>query len=216
MTTSSNIRAARMRAGLSQTDLARATGLTGGKLGRIERGERSLKPEDAIKIARACGVLVETLFEEPIAQQLRPSVGLPPLKLVGEFIITERVVRFVRTTTTMQRPGYLEGVENAYAMHVYTSEMEPRYAPGETVLVDPSRPVLKGQYAVVVYAPTDVADPRAYAPTDGADPRAIAEIRRVHGIDEFGVDLKRLDQPQLQHLVWSEIAALDLIVGSQI
>ena len=204
MTTYSNIRAARMRAGLSQTDLAAATGLTGGKLGRIERGERSLKPEDAIKIARACGVLVETLFEEPIAQQLRPSVGLPPLKLVGEFIITERVVRFVRTTTTMQRPGYLEGVENAYAMHVYTSEMEPRYAPGETVLVDPSRPVLKGQYAVVVYAPTD-----------GADPRAIAEIRRVHGIDEFGVDLKRLDQPQLQHLVWSEIAALDLIVGSQ-
>lgn len=205
-----------MRAGLSQTDLARATGMTGGKLGRIERGERTLKPEDAIEIARACGVSVADLFEESLVPQPVTAGVLPALKLVGEFMLTERVVRFVRTTTTMQRPGYLEGVSDAYAMHVYTSEMEPRYAVGETVLVDPSRPVLKGQYAVVVYAPTDVADPRAYAPTDGADPRAIAEIRRVHGIDEFGVDLKRLDQPQLQHLVWSEIAALDLIVGSQI
>lgn len=206
MTITTNIRAARMRAGLSQADLARVTGLTGGKLGRIERGERSLKPEDAIKIARACGVLVETLFEEQIAQQLRPSVGLPPLKLVGEFTLADRVVRFVKTTTTVQRPSYLEGVEDAYCMHVYTNEMEPRFAPGETVLVDPSRPVLAGQYAVVVHLAANYEDPRP-----------IAELRRVIKVDDQGAQLQRLDQPtETIDLAWSEISALDLIVGSQI
>ena len=194
-----------MKAGLNQLELAEATGMTGGKLGRIERGERSLKPEDAIEIARACGVSVEDLFEEPITTQWRPSTGLPPLKLVGEYTLAERVVRFVKTATTVQRPNYLEGVDDAYAMHVYTSEMEPRYAVGETVFVDPSRPVV-GQYAVVVHAAAD-----------GEDPRAIAELRRVVRVDEHGVRLQRLDQPtDTIDLAWDEIAALDLIVGSQI
>ena len=205
MQTFSNIRAARMKAGLNQLELAEATGMTGGKLGRIERGERSLKPEDAVEIARACGVAVEDLFEEPMTTQWRPSTGLPPLKLVGEYTLVERVVRFVKTATTVQRPNYLEGVDDAYAMHVYTSEMEPRFAPGETVYVDPSRPVLAGQYAVVVHA------------ADGEDPRAIAELRRVVHVDQHGARLQRLDQPtDTIDLAWSEIAALDLIVGAQI
>ncbi|QXZ80183.1 repressor protein C [Rhizobium sp. L51/94] len=46
-------------------------------------------------------------------------------------------------------PPSLEGVENAYAVRVYGTSMEPRYFAGETVWLNPNEPVRKNDDVVV-------------------------------------------------------------------
>lgn len=46
-------------------------------------------------------------------------------------------------------PPMLEGVEDAYAVRVYGTSMEPRYFAGETVWINPHEPVRQGDDVVV-------------------------------------------------------------------
>jgi len=46
-------------------------------------------------------------------------------------------------------PRMLEGVEGAYGVRVYGTSMEPRYAAGETVWLNPNEPVRQGDDVVV-------------------------------------------------------------------
>ncbi len=46
-------------------------------------------------------------------------------------------------------PPMLEGIEDAYAVRVYGTSMEPRYFAGQTVWLNPQEPVRQGDDVVV-------------------------------------------------------------------
>lgn len=49
----------------------------------------------------------------------------------------------------VDRPGQLRGRNNAFALRVSGNSMSPKYQPGATVFVNPSKPPIKGCYLVV-------------------------------------------------------------------
>ena len=65
MTTGERIREARMRAGLTQADLARKLGISYQSIGQWERNGRNPKYETMQKIAEALGLTMNDLFEIP-------------------------------------------------------------------------------------------------------------------------------------------------------
>lgn len=63
---------------------------------------------------------------------------------------------------TTGRPANLVGVKGAYAIYAVGESMEPRYAQGELLLVNPFKPVVQGCYVVVQLAPANDGDDRTY------------------------------------------------------
>ena len=59
-----NIREARQGKGLSQTALAKATGLDQSAISRIERGQRTVTVEQLVLIARALDVSADELLSD--------------------------------------------------------------------------------------------------------------------------------------------------------
>jgi DNA-binding XRE family transcriptional regulator len=60
----SSLRAARERAGLTQSDLARAAGLSRAAVGAVETGRHVPNVQAALELARVLGTTVETLFAD--------------------------------------------------------------------------------------------------------------------------------------------------------
>ena len=56
-------------------------------------------------------------------------------------------------------PPSLDRVPGAYAIYVHGESMVPRYEPGETVFVDPHKPVRQGDYVVIQIRPDHDGDP---------------------------------------------------------
>jgi phage repressor protein C with HTH and peptisase S24 domain len=57
------------------------------------------------------------------------------------------------------RPPLLEGASKAYAMFVSGTSMEPRYMEGETVYINPARPVRIDDFVVALLHPTEPGAP---------------------------------------------------------
>src|SRR5690348_5679491 len=83
-TIGARVREARQRRGMSRADLARAAGLSGGAVSRIESGERSPGAETLARLARALSVESGQLMGAPALPTVTvaPPVGfgaaLPP------------------------------------------------------------------------------------------------------------------------------------------
>ena len=79
--TGASIKEARTAAGLSQKALAeKVDGLSASSLGKAERGEKELTPEQLTAIAEATGVAPETLMEAPEAEAVSDEELLELLK----------------------------------------------------------------------------------------------------------------------------------------
>ena len=80
-TIGTRVREARQKRGMSRADLARAAGLSGGAVSRIESGERSPGAETLARLARALGVELDYLMggRQPAAVPAwcRRPLGLP-------------------------------------------------------------------------------------------------------------------------------------------
>ncbi len=75
----------------------------------------------------------------------------------GSFEMNGQVVDFA------ERPPSLSGARNAYGIYVQGESMSPRFEAGWLVLVNPSRPVRKGDNVVVQLRPAEEdAAPRAF------------------------------------------------------
>jgi phage repressor protein C with HTH and peptisase S24 domain len=57
------------------------------------------------------------------------------------------------------RPSVLSGTREAYGLFVSGTSMEPRYMEGETIYVNPSRPVRSGSFVVAQLRPKRPGDP---------------------------------------------------------
>jgi phage repressor protein C with HTH and peptisase S24 domain len=62
------------------------------------------------------------------------------------------------------RPWYLKNVKDGYAVIVTGESMEPRYSPGEIVVINPRAPLIRGKDAIV-HTATEGGDFRAMIKT---------------------------------------------------
>ena len=53
----------------------------------------------------------------------------------------------------IERPTSLEGIDDAYAVYIQDSSMEPRYFSGEAVCVHPGRPITRDCFVIVQFEP---------------------------------------------------------------
>ncbi len=131
-----------------------------------ELGRRKISEPFARKYAEAFKVSVSHLLGHDLVEEIEvtkptPNASFPPrwqrfsaaesIPLLGQtaggangrFILNGSEVGRVFT------PPMLEGVEDAYAVRVYGTSMEPRYYAGETVWLNPHEPVRQGDDVVV-------------------------------------------------------------------
>ncbi|UVV66546.1 S24 family peptidase [Brucella anthropi] len=152
---------AREEAGLTQQQLADATGKTRGAVAQWESGKTRPRHDVLLAIAASTGQDIAWLesgisLEPASTFRPKPNASFPPryqefpqdhsVPLLGQSAGGPNG-RFILNGTEIGRvfcPPMLEGVEGAYAVMVYGTSMEPRYFAGETVWVNPHLPVRAG------------------------------------------------------------------------
>lgn len=69
------VKAARVRAGLTQTELGRHLGIDKGKISLVENGHRDLSAREALAVAKATGISVDRLLGEDAADKRDPDLA---------------------------------------------------------------------------------------------------------------------------------------------
>jgi len=158
---------AREAAGLTQQELADATGKTRGAVAQWESGKTRPRHNVLVAIAEATQrdiAWIESGIEAAEgAPKPKPNASFPPkyqefpqgqsIPLLGQSAGGPNG-RFVLNGTEVGRvfcPPMLEGVEGAYAVMVFGTSMEPRYFAGETVWVNPHLPVRSGDDVIAQF-----------------------------------------------------------------
>lgn len=194
------IRQMRMRAGFSCAELARRLDMIPATLGRIERGERGLRTELAVKIADVCSCRLEEVVGVLETTELVPDDTANRLPIVGRTLFGTGVA-MTQTGATIPRPSVVAGVEDAYGFDMPDATMSPRYEPGEVLIVDPSRRAKPGDYVI------------AGTLVDGQE---LGTAYRLEKLDDFGVALETLNPQETTRKPLKEITRLHVIVGSLI
>lgn len=161
------VRRIRHERGLSQAELARATGTSQQSINRIENDhvrssrwvgviadylgiDRAIAPKDIRSTAPAPNASPPVPVDYPKSRI--PMLGAGSGGTDGRFVLNgSRVLEALC-------PPQLVGVPDAYGVFVHGTSMEPRYHPGEAVFVNPHLPVRQGDYVVVQIASDDGSD----------------------------------------------------------
>ena len=175
---SNRIHELRVRAGLSLDALADRAGTTRQQIHKLEKGERKLTWDWMRRLGAALNVepsqiATDVTIEGPSVGtvqgrvnpgQVAVSKDVDPTTIVtdglvgnrdlpvyasamggsGEMIVSYEPIEYVK------RPSILEGVPGGFAMYVVGDSMEPRYEPGELLLVHPKKTALPGDDVLVV------------------------------------------------------------------
>lgn len=148
------VRATREARGWSQERLASEVGTTQSTIERIENSG-SLRSRFRVEVASALGIDLpgangrargaDGVYREPLT-----FLGERGLKVfaateggAGEMVISTDPIEIVA------RPWYLKNVREGYAVLVVGESMEPRYAPGEIVVVNPKAALIRGKDCIV-------------------------------------------------------------------
>lgn len=210
MTSSANLKRARMRAGLSGAELARRLEMERGTYGRIERGQRKLPFELARRIAEILDCSVDDLItgenvgsneglvrvEVPVGAEA--SIVDLPVFGTSELLSTN-TVKMVRTGNFVARPFNVIGNDQAYAMHVFNDLSAPRFEVGDIITVDPTRPAIAGQWAVISVRKDD---------------DVLAEIWRLDHLTETSAAVSR--NGATERFKRDDLVSIDLIVQTQL
>jgi phage repressor protein C with HTH and peptisase S24 domain len=94
-----------------------------------------------------------------------------------------------------ERPSYLEGVEDAFAVYVAGDSMSPRFKPGEMVYVNPNRPPAAGDDVLVEM-------------TDGT-----GIIKELTKITATTLTVKQHNPPQTKTFDLKKVKRISLIQG---
>lgn len=156
---------AREKKGLKKADLARRLGIKPVNITQWENGTTRPDVERLPAVAKELGVSVEWLLSENIHLESAPFVPQDGPRFVprardfpilgsaeagnGLFILdTGNPIDFVN------RPIGLANRRDAYGIYVQGDSMQPVYAPGDLVYVDPRRPPAIGRDCIVQLKPT--------------------------------------------------------------
>ena len=163
-TVSDRVRERRLALKLSQPQLAKkAGGITYQAIQQLEAGGGT---KHLVAIARALGVSAEWLQDgsgpapsgkitpsrSSLAEKLK-VLGMAECGADGWSLWNGDVIDMV------DRPASLAGVALAYGVYVVGGSMEPRYFPGELVLIHPGKPVTLGAFVLVQKKPKQDGDP---------------------------------------------------------
>lgn len=175
-----NIKTLREERGLTQPRLAEAMGTTKNQLIKLEKGDRRLTDDWIRRAAQALGVPNSAIIDEPVEDAGTPSpAGFAPPPADASYpmpadIPHRRLPVYGQAAGGMNDDGkfYLNGnkiaevfclpslehVRDAYAVFMHGESMEPVFRPGDTIFVDPSRPVISGD-DVLVQIKGDAGEP---------------------------------------------------------
>mgnify|MGYP001310902491 CR=1 FL=1 len=167
------LRELRERAGFdTAADAARRFGWNENTYRSHENGARDISRKAAAKYAKAFGVAAgdilypsdgdeSRLRAEPLTpripeRNISPPFDLPlasgrRIPILGQALGGEEGIFLFNGEAVdwIVAPHALENVPGAYGVYVSGSSMEPRYFPGETLLVHPHKPVARGDFVVV-------------------------------------------------------------------
>lgn len=168
------IKAARVKAGMTQPDLARACGWgSQGRVSNYERGLREPKSSDVTLLARALGVTESYLWtgdqfsqKEHLSNPGRNINVVPAANTVGacpEISWVQagawsevcHVERDPEAITWHPRPTGAS--ETTFVLRVVGESMMPEYMPGTLIYVDPERSAENGKDVVAVLTETGEA-----------------------------------------------------------
>nr|WP_298644148.1 XRE family transcriptional regulator [uncultured Tistrella sp.] len=204
----------REAAGVSRRELADRLNTSYQQIHRLETGERKLSPDWIRRIARVIGVREEALLSDgPVVDAFlagAPSGGVSARSATGATLLPvfgrggrscEGMLRLDGDAVQyIDRPRSLDRAPAAYAVFVHDTSMEPRYSPGQVVLVNPARPVTPGCYVVARFP--------------GADGVTLGAVRRLVAQAE-GVVLTETLNPLVRYRDAEDmVAALHRVVGA--
>ena len=102
----------------------------------------------------------------------------------------------------VDRPASWPACANAYAVYVVGSSMEPRYYPGELVLVHPGKPVTVGAFVLVQRKPKHDGDP------------PLAVIKRLVKRTATSITLEQFNPARSFDIRNDDIVSIHRVVGS--
>ncbi len=190
MSIANRIKAGRSAKAMSQADLARTVGVSRVAVSQWESGGTFPTYDRLTAIARALEISVADLIRDdsaasaPIARPsptpplAAPPAATPPARIIpspqemprdlpvrgiaacsaasGAFQVDGHTVDYVR------RPPALNGIPEAYGIYISGDSMEPKFGPGDLVLVHPGRPVRPGDYIILTIQESAQSEPHAF------------------------------------------------------
>ena len=200
MTTSENLRRARMRAGLNGKELADKLGMLPGTYRQVESGRRQLQFELAVKISEILRCDLSELTgngSEELGRAESVTEATKTLPVFGKStLISSQEVEFVNSGTSVPRPEIVATSGEAYAFRVFNDLAGPRFEVGDTLICDPSIPIKPTMWAVVAIKKGD---------------KILAEIHRIM---EYDIDGDRVLIERDSPLSLSACASIDAIVAT--
>ena len=201
------VRERRLALKLSQPQLAKkAGGITYQAIQQLEAGGGT---KHLVAIARALGVSAEWLQDGsgpapsgkllPSRAQLSEKLkvlGMAECGADGWSLWNGDVIDMV------DRPASLAGVAQAYGVYVVGASMEPRYFPGELVLIHPGKPVSLGAFVLVQKKPRHEDDP------------PLAVIKRLIKRTASKITLEQFNPHKSFDIKADDIVSIHRVVGS--
>jgi len=206
-TVGDRIRERRLALKLSQPQLAKkAGGITYQAIQQLEAGGGT---KHLVAIARALGVSAEWLQDgtgpapsgriapsrAALAEKLK-VLGMAECGADGWSLWNGDVIDMV------DRPAALAGVPSAYGVYVVGGSMEPRYYPGELVLIHPGKPVTLGAFVLVQKKPKHDGDP------------PLAVIKRLIKRTASRITLEQFNPAKSFDIKSDDIVSIHRVVGS--
>jgi phage repressor protein C with HTH and peptisase S24 domain len=201
------VRERRLALKLSQPQLAKKAGsITYQAIQQLEAGGGT---KHLVAIARALGVSAEWLQDgtgpapsgkiapsrAALAEKLK-VLGMAECGADGWSLWNGDVIDMV------DRPASLAGVANAYGVYVVGGSMEPRYFPGELVLIHPGKPVTLGAFVLVQRKPKQ----------DGEPPLAV--IKRLIKRTASKITLEQFNPAKSFDIRSDDIVSVHRVVGA--
>ena len=201
------VRERRLALKLSQPQLAKkAGGITYQAIQQLEAGGGT---KHLVPIARALGVSAEWLQDgsgpapsgkvspsrAALAEKLK-VLGMAECGPDGWSLWNGDIIDVV------DRPASLAGVASAYGVYVVGASMEPRYFPGELVLIHPGKPVTLGAFVLVQKKPKH----------DGEPPLAV--IKRLIKRTASRITLEQFNPAKSFDIRSDDIVSIHRVVGA--
>jgi len=206
-TVGDRVRERRLALKLSQPQLAKKAG--GISYQAIQQLEAGGGTKHLVTIARALGVSAEWLQDgsgPTPSGRIAPSraalaekmkvLGMAECGPDGWSLWNGDVIDMV------DRPASLAGVPSAYAVYVVGASMEPRYFPGELVMIHPGKPVTLGAFVLVQRKPRHDGDP------------PLAVIKRLVKRTASKVTLEQFNPHKSFDIRTDDIVSIHRVVGA--
>lgn len=201
----SRIKALRESSGLTQQQVADRLGKSQSEIARLERGERKLTVDWAVKLAPLYDVdpahLLDDLSSKDHGRPLARGASLPGN--AGQIPILSGARGGDHQTMHLSdgplgwaaRPANLSAVRDAYAVYVVGDSMAPRYEPGWLLHVNPIKPPPPGRDVVVRLIDDTVL------------------IKTYQGWTPSALTLRQLNPAAALEIPRSQVASIHLVVG---